>query len=74
VKPRVCCHPGCETIVDPPHVLCLDHWRALPARVQSEAQYRLRAFHGDRTAREAAAREYVLSWLRIAVRKASALI
>lgn len=72
---RVCCSPGCQALVNPPHVLCVAHWRALPARVQSEAQYRLRAYQGTRTEREAAAREYVHAWFRVMsqMKKASAL-
>ena len=70
---RLCCHPGCEVRVDPPHVLCVPHWRALPARVQSECQYRLRAYRGTRCEREAAAREFVGTWFRASLRKAAGL-
>ncbi len=54
---QVCCFPNCTIAVDRHHVTCVHHWKALPPRVQSEVQWRLRGWKDI-----AAARAFIGSW------------
>lgn len=55
---RVCMCPGCESSVTAPHLCCVRHWRALPSRVQTEVQARLRGWKDTGAAREFLSRHY----------------
>jgi hypothetical protein len=52
-----CCWPGCAVAVTGPHIVCLDHWRALPGHVRTAVQMRIRGWGN-----KGAARQYVADW------------
>lgn len=53
----VCCFPHCTVAVARKQVTCVHHWKALPARVRAEVQWRLRGWKDA-----AAARAFVDTW------------
>jgi len=49
---RACACPGCEIPVKDSHVLCIDHFKALPRDVQKDVRERVNGWHAPNSARE----------------------